>query len=84
MLQKLVRQQPRNLMSMQRIVSYSESVCQETFSLFFSAHFIFCYFSQSQHYESKNLFRNGQEIVELWTLFFCCCMSLHQVSSFSS
>lgn len=49
---------------------FAVSQCQETFSLFFSAHFIFCYFPQSQHYEGEYLFRNGQEIVELWTPFF--------------
>lgn len=70
MLQELVRQQLRNLISMQRIVFCSDPVCQETFSLLLSAHFIFCYFPQSQNYEGKNLFRNRQEIVELWTPFF--------------
>lgn len=66
-LKGLMRQQPRSLMAMQRRVCCSEPTCQEKNSLILACSFyILFYFPQSQYYEWKKQFRNGQGSMELF------------------
>lgn len=62
-----IRQQPRSLMATQRTVCCSEPTCQEKISLIPECPFyILFHFPQSQHYEGKKQFRNGQGSMELF------------------